>query len=260
MAETLTPPPSVEPSSPPAPVEPSGGGGGFFQNLGDVYFAPRAAFARIVSRPAFLLPFLGHMVLALAFTGVWLNKVDAREFMKTQLEESGRMEKIPADQRDSILESASGQMKLFTWPSVVVGPGLMLLVVGGGLMFVYRFFYASEVTFKQSLAIAAWSMFALALVTTPLMLLVFQIKGDWNLNPQEVLQANLGLLVDKAATAKPLWALLTSLDLFSFWMMFLLATGFAVASRKTTSSAIWGVAIPWGVIVLLKIGWAAMMG
>jgi hypothetical protein len=91
-----------------------------------------------------------------------------------------------------------------------------------------------------------------------LTLVVMGLKGDWNLNPQDVLQANLGLVLDKAETAKPLWALATSLDLFSFWMIFLLATGFAAASRKTTGSALWGVAIPWALMVAIKVGWAAV--
>ena len=84
------------------------------------------------------------------------------------------------------------------------------------------------------------------------MLLVLQLKGDWNINPQEAIQANLGLLLDKSTAAKPLWALLTSIDVFSLWMVFLLAVGFGVASRKTTGSAIWGVAIPWILIVLVQ--------
>ena len=84
------------------------------------------------------------------------------------------------------------------------------------------------------------------------------IKGDWNLNPQEVLQANLGLLLDKAETAKPLWALVTSLDLVSFWIMFLLAVGFGVAVKKSTGSALWGVLIPWAILVAIKVGWSAI--
>jgi hypothetical protein len=31
-----------------------------------------------------------------------------------------------------------------------------------------------------------------------------------------------------------------------------------VASRKTTSSAIWGVGIAWAIVVLVKVGWAAI--
>jgi hypothetical protein len=149
-------------------------------------------------------------------------------------------------------------MPIFGWVGSIVGTAVMVLLVAGILTFVFRFFYAGEVTFKQALAITSWVLFAVGLVTTPLLLLVLQLKGDWNLNPQDVLQANLSLLVEKSATAKPLWALLTSLDVFSIWMVFLLAVGFGVASRKTTGSALWGVAIPWLLIVLVKVGWSAM--
>jgi hypothetical protein len=134
----------------------------------------------------------------------------------------------------------------------------MLLVVGALLFFVFRFFYASEVTFKQSLSIVAWTFVATALVSQPLTLLVMFLKGDWNINPQDALQANLGLLLDPQTAAKPLLSLLSSLDLFSFWIMFLLATGFGIASRKATGSALWGVVIPWAIFVLCKAGWAAL--
>jgi hypothetical protein len=104
----------------------------------------------------------------------------------------------------------------------------------------------------------SWCFFAVGLVTTPLLMLVFYLKGDWNVNPQEAVQANLSLLLDKSEAARPLWALFTSIDVFSLWQVFLLAVGFGVASRKTTGSAFWGVAIPWLLIVLVKVGWAAL--
>jgi hypothetical protein len=85
------------------------------------------------------------------------------------------------------------------------------------------------------------------------MLLVFSMKGDWNLNPQELLQANPTALLEKDAVAKPLWALLSSLDVFSFWVMFLLAVGFGVASKRATGSAFWGAATPWIVYVVGKV-------
>ena len=241
----------------PAPVAPESGGG-FFQNLIDVYFSPREAFTRIVRSPRFLLPLVGYVVLVLGFTGIWMQKMDAREFMKVQIEESGQADRIPAEQREAIIEQQAKWMPIFAWVMGPVGIAVTLLVIAGVLMFVYRFFYSSEVTFRQAFAIVTWIFFAVGLVSTPLMLLVLQLKGDWNINPQEVIQANLGLFLEKSSAAKPLWALLSSIDLFSLWMVFLLAVGFGVASKKTTGSAIWGVAIPWILIVLAKVGWAAI--
>ena len=178
--------------------------------------------------------------------------------MKTQIQESGQWDKIPAEQREPSSSSSRSSCRSSAGSGAVVGPITFCSLVAGVLLFIFRFFYAGEVGFKQSLAITSWSFFAVGLVTTPLIILILRLKGDWNLNPQEVLQANLGLLLDKAETAKPLWALVTSIDLFSFWIMFLLAVGFGVASRKTTGSALWGVVIPWAVIVAIKVGWSAI--
>jgi hypothetical protein len=241
----------------PVPVTPENPGG-FFQNLIDVYFSPRDAFTRIVRSPRVLVPLVVYVVLVLGFTGVWMQKMDAREFMKTQIEESGRADKIPAEQREAIIEQQAKWMPIFAWVLGPVGIAVTLLVIAGALLFIYRFFYAAEVSFRQSFAIVTWVFLAVGLVTTPVTLAVMSLKGDWNINPQEAVQANLGLLLDRSAAAKPLWALLTSIDVFSLWLVFLLAVGFAVASKKTTGSALWGVAIPWIVIVLVKVGWAAI--
>jgi hypothetical protein len=239
-----------------APVPESGGG--FFQNLIDVYFAPLEAFSRIVRQPRILIPLVVYVILVLGFTGIWMQKMDPVEFMKTQIEESGRAYRIPPDQRQNIIEQQAKMMPIFAWVVGPVGIAVTLLVISGTLLFVYRFFYAAEVSFKQAFAIVTWVFVAVGLITTPAILAVMSLKGDWNINPQEAVQANLALLLDKSTAAKPLWALLSSIDVFSLSMIFLLAVGFGVASRKPTGSAIWGVAIPWVIIVLCKVGWAAI--
>ena len=241
----------------PAPVAPEAGGG-FFQNLIDMYFAPREAFTRIVRSPQILVPLVVYTLIVLGFTGVWMSKMDPTEFMKTQIEESGRADQMTAEQRQSVIEQQAKFMPIFGW---VVGPvviAIMLLVVSGVLMFVYRFFYAGDVSFKQSVAIVVWVFLAVSIISTPVMLAVLALKGDWNVDPNQVVQANLGLLLDKSTAAKPLWALATSIDVFVLWMVFLLAVGFGVACRKSTSSAIWGVGIAWAIVVLCKVGWAAI--
>jgi hypothetical protein len=241
----------------PSPVAPEPAGG-FFQNLVDLYFSPRDAFTRIVPRPSFVVPLVLFLALVLGFTGLWMSKMDAAEFMKAQLQESGQWDKIPADQREGIVESAGGRIKTFGWIGPIVFTPLMLVVVAATLMFVFRFFFASEVAFKQAFGIVTWSFFAIGLVTTPVVLLVLYLKGDWSVDPSTVVQANLSLLLDKSEAAKPLWALCTSIDVFTLWQVFLLAVGFGVASRRKTSAALWGVVIPWLLLVLVKVGWAAI--
>ena len=234
----------------PAPDQP--GSSGFFANLIDLYFAPSDAFARLLQKPGFLVPLALHVALSLLFCGVWLQKVDMAGFMAARMAESGQTASIPADRMEQIEKFT----RITTWTAGAVAPPLLVFALGAVFLFVYRFFFGSDVTYRQSLAIVASTMAAFALLLTPLMLAVLFMKGDWTITPQEALQANLTLLFEKQTTSKPLYALAGSLDLFSFWQVFVLACGFGVASKRSWSAALPGIVVPWVLLVLVKVGWA----
>jgi Yip1-like protein len=240
-----------------APLEPQPGLSDVLLNL---FVEPRTAFAAILKRPGgFWIPIVASVVLNLAFTSIWVGKMEPQQFMRNELEQSGRLEKIPPDQVETVIEKQSRIIKPISLVSAVLAPPLVVLVLGGLFYFVYRFFYGGEVTFAQSLAVVAWSSLAVAVVTIPLLLVVFFTKGDWNLNPQNVVQANLSLLLDRETTSRALWSLAESLDVFTAWFMFLLASGFGLAIRKPTTAALWGVVIPWAIYVVGKVGLVALM-
>jgi hypothetical protein len=232
--------------------------GGFVPNLLGLYTGPGEAFRSIVARPQIVAPLILMVALSLLFTGVWMSKMDPTEFMRAQIEQSPRADQIPADRMDEIISMQSKVMKYFAWGGAVLGGPITVVVLGGLFLLIYRFVYGADVRFMQSMAIVAFSFVAVSLVTTPLLLATFALKGDWNLRPDEVLQANLSLVVEKAATAKPLFALLQSLDLFTFWTIGLLCIGYGVACRKSTGVVAAGVLIPWAIVVLIKVGWAAI--
>ena len=225
---------------------------GFFANLIDIYFAPGDAFANLLRKPSFHVPLLLHVVLSLTFTGIYLQKVDMGAFFAARMEEAGRTGSIPAERMEQIEQWT----RVSFWAIGALLPPIAVFGLGGLFLFVYRFFYASEVNYAQSLAIVASAFAAFALLLTPLMLGVLALKDDWTIPPQEAFQANLTLLLDRQATAKALWALAGSLDLISFWQMFVLASGFGVASKRTWSGALAGIAVPWALFVMAKVGWA----
>jgi hypothetical protein len=225
---------------------------GFFGTLGAIFFDPREAFSGLIRRPTFLLPAALHLALALGFTAIWLQKADLGEFVKNQLIESGRWDNMPPEARAHIADS-TGVVRVMSWVGAGVGAPLALLVTAGVLLFVFRFFYGGDLGFRQALSVVSWTFFAVGLVMTPMSVAIFFLKGDFAINPGEILQANPTLLLDRAEVAKPLWALVGSLDLFSFWIIGLLACGFGVASKKTTASALWGVVAAWLLLVALKV-------
>jgi hypothetical protein len=225
--------------------------------LVDLWFAPRRAFEKIVQAPSIWFPLLGHFALVALFSGIWLQKVDPGDFMKTQLVESGRWDRMPPEARESVTSGSGGFFRTMVGVGALFGGLLWPLLVAGTLLFVFRFFYASDVNFTRALSITAWSFFAIGLVTTPVVLGVMYLKGEWNLPPPDVFQAGPALLVERGATSKPIWTLLQGLDFFSLWIVTLLAIGFAVASKRSTGSALWGVAVPWALLVLCRAALAA---
>jgi hypothetical protein len=232
----------------------------FVQNLIDLIVSPREAFEAILRKPGFWLALAFHLVIAAVFLAVWLHNVDPGELAKAQMVESGQWDKMTAEQHSGALAMSSKLVPIISWVSaMVIGP-VFFVVLAAVLLFIYRFFYAGEVGFKKAMTIVCYSFLTFGIVTTPLTLLVYKLKGDWNINPQAILQANLSVLLDHDTTGKALWTLATSIDLTSFWLIFLLATGFGVAAKKPTGSAIWGVAIPWALIVLIKVGWVLITG
>jgi hypothetical protein len=226
--------------------------------LAGLYSSPRAAFTSILARPRFLFPLLGLVILNALFTVFWMRKVDPVEFVKTQMEESGRADRIPAEKRAEVMEQQAKLFKVFGWVGALAGAPLLVLIVGAIYLFVFRFVLGGEVSFAQAMTVVAWSFLVTALVSTPLTFLTLSLKGDWNINPQEALQTNLSFFLDREATPKPLFALAGSLDVLSFWVLFLLSVGFGVASRRGTSSAARGVVGIWAVYVLGRMGLAAV--
>jgi Yip1 domain len=192
-----------------------------------------------------------------AFTMVWLRKGDHAEIARAQLEEAGVFEKFPPEEHANLVARHARVMPTFAMLGPTVFLPIMVLALAGLFLFVYRFFYASETTFTQSMAVICWCLFASYLLLTILTALVLVLKNDWNVDPRTVIQASPAAVVDRTSVAKPVHALLDSLDLFSVWILFLLSAGYAATARRSVGSAAVGVVVMWGMYVLLKVGLAA---
>jgi Yip1 domain len=237
------------------PVEPAVGP---MAILAGIYAAPGATFAALARRPTWVFPFLLVMVVNTAFTFVWLRKGDPVEISRVQMEEAGVFDRVPADQHDAIVQRQARMLPIFAWLGPIVFAPIVYALMAGLFLFVFRFFYAAETTYRQSLAVLCWSFLAFALVTTSLTALILALRGDWNVDPRNALQANPAGLFEKGAVPKPVHALLDSLDLFSAWLLFLWSTGYAAAAKRSVGSAALGIVGVWAIYVLLKVGLAAI--
>jgi hypothetical protein len=233
---------------------------GFFARLLGVYLAPGETFRSIVAAPRFWAPALALTVMSVLFTGLWLSKLDVVEFIKTQNEASPRFQNQTPEQQAKATEVGAKILKPFTAVIGVIGPILFISLAAFPLLFVFRFIYGSEVTAGQAMSIASWSFLAVRIVQTPLLLMTYFLKGDWNIPPDEVFQASPALLLDKQAVSHALYTLLRGFDVFSFWIVCLMAIGFSRAGKSRFGSAIWGVLVPYLCVVGVSAAAVALFG
>lgn len=239
-------------------VAPAEADRGFLATLLDVFVAPGDAFRGIAARPRFLAPLLLAVGIGLAFSAVWVTKADPVAFMRAQMEESGGAERIAPEKRADVIQTQARFFHVFAWVGPLFFAPLAYVALATLFLFVYRFFYGAEVTYAQSLAVVAWCFAAFGLVLNPLILLVMALKNEWNVDPHSVIQASAAALLDRATTARPLYALAGSLDLFSFWLIALLSIGYGVVIGKSASTAAWGIVIVWAGYVAGKTALAAL--
>jgi len=183
----------------------------------------------------------------LSVTIVIGQHVGWERIFRQQMENSPRTAQMTAEQRDQALAI---QMKLAPFISaipVIVLP-VSYLIVSAILLGIVAGIMSAPVKFKQVFAVMCYAGLT-AVVSAILTLVVIFLKNPDQFNPQNPLAFNPAAFMDPTTTSKFLYSLGTSIDLFSFWTIFLIATGLKAAAGKKLSfgGALFSVILPWAV-------------
>ena len=128
------------------------------------------------------------------------------------------------------------------------------------LMGVFNLAMGAQFKFKNLFSIGAYSGLP-GVIHGVIMIVVMYLKEPDEFDLQHPTAFNLGAILDPDKSAKWLQSLLGSFDLFVLWSIVLLAFGIHALDRKRSfTTCLVGVAIPWMLWVLGKTGWAAMFG
>jgi Yip1 domain len=226
----------------------------------NVFLDPKKAFADIAARPRWIVPVVLVAVGYLAFMYCFTTHVGWEHSLRQTMENNSRMQQMDPQQRESIIQQ---QIKFAPIGAFIGGPIVIVVIAlatAGVLLLVCKMMGAS-LSFKQMFGISAYAMLP-GVVSSILIIIVIFIKNPEDFNLQNPLAFNLGAFLDPPPiSAKALYSVATSIDLFSFWNILLLAVGISVAAPKFSfSKALVAVVVPWVVLVLVKAGWASLFG
>ncbi|MCC7496148.1 MAG: YIP1 family protein [Bryobacterales bacterium] len=219
---------------------------------------PVAAFTDIAARPRWWVPALLVILVQLSFIHAYSTHVGWEGLIRHQIESNSRMQQLPAEQVERIIEQQSKFGAVAGYASALLGPILMTLVAAALFKGLFSILDAS-MPFKAAYA-ATWYALLPGALSAVLAIGVMYGKDPVDFDIRNPLAFNAGAYLDKDSTATFVHSLATSFDLFSIWLVILLGIGYAAASRMkvTTGKSIGLVAIIWTILVLVKAGLASI--
>ena len=222
-----------------------------FARLVGALFSPNETFASIARRPDWVVPLLVIVIIGYVSTVVILPRMDWDGMASEQIEQvKAQNPNVSQDQLDRAARIGPAFGKVFGWIGPIFGL-IWYLIVAGVLLLVFRV-AGGEGTYSQAFSATLYAWVPLV-INGIVLTVVAAIRGSVNpLHMATLVKSNPAFLVD--SKAQPLlFALLSSLDVFTIWTIVLLIIGFAALSRssKTKSTAI--VISLWVVCILLKL-------
>lgn len=222
-----------------------------------IFYEPDATFQDIARSPGFIAPLLLVMVFSCATAAVMVNRLDMKDIAAKQMAKNPRTESMSKEQKEQGIELGAKIATYATYAApifVVLG----VLIISGVLMVMGNFIFGGTATFKQIFSVTAHAQLP-GIIMGILAIVILFLKDPADVDPQNMVASNLGPLIP-TETSKFLHALGTSIDIFSFWQIFLLGTGLAICGRLSRAKGIMAVVIPWLIIVLIKCGLATLQG
>jgi hypothetical protein len=222
----------------------------------NTFFAPSKTFTDLRRSASWWLPFLITAIVGVMFVYVVDQKVGFRKVVENQIriqpKQAERMDRLPADQREKVMEQQTAFWRVFSYVSPLIGL-LSYLIIAAVLFGTFKFVASADIRFKTmyALVVFAWLpaifVYLLAIVS-----LLAGVSSDGFL-VQNPAATNLGFIVDPTSSPA-LYGLLSSIDIFTFWTLALQAIGVTCISKVKRGTA-FAVVFGWfGFWVLIKLG------
>lgn len=226
---------------------------GTFSRISGVFFDPQGTFKDIAAAPTWIVPVILLLLLSTIACVALNQRMDWRGYVSQQIEKSPQAVNMSPEQKEQRIETSAKMAPIFAYVFGIPVAVLAVLVVAAVMLGAYNLFAGAGANFSQAMGIVS-HVFMTSILSTAIFLLVLFIKPVGTFDLDNPVATNLGILVPEDS-AKWLMALGKSIDIFSFWMLILIAVGFAAVNpRKLKFGQSFAIAFGvWAVYVLVKV-------
>jgi hypothetical protein len=232
----------------------------FPERLMGIFISPAETLADVARKPDFLAPLILGVLGAIAVTETMLWKIGMERIVRTSIEQSSRASSMSPDQIDQAVRQGARIGAIFAHLGGIVMVPIVLLVLAGLGLLIVNVIFGARTKFKTVFSLICYAN--LVSLLGSLMAVAVILFGDPDhFNPQNPVPSNVGFFLNPREVSKPLYALASSADIFTIWLLILMAVGLSEGTgRKVKPLSIFLVyAGFWVIWILVKVG-LAMIG
>ena len=229
------------------------------ERLTGVFFAPAKAFADIARRPRWWIPVIILGIVSTIFLNAYSQRVGWERVVRQAIEQSSRADSMSAQQREQAIAVGANVARFVGYGGAVVNSVIAIFIVAVVMLFMANNLMGAEIRLGSMMGIVSYAFLPQVLVVA-LSMLVMYLKPPDDFDLRNPLLFNAGALMPSDS---PQWekGLGSSFDLFSFWIIGLIAAGISAAAPKIKfGKALMGVLFPWALYVALKTAYLAAFG
>jgi Yip1 domain len=251
----MTPESQTPESTPPVPEKAPNE----LERLTGVFFSPRKVFPDIAKRPRWWIPVLILGVLGTIFVQAYSQRVGWERLIRQQLDRSSQTANLSAQQREQAIAVGASFAKIVFGYGAVVLTLFYVLVIAAVLFFLFNTLMGANIRFGGMMGIVSYAFLPRVLVAVLSMVVMYsKPPEDFDLRNPLAFNAAVFVASDAMQWVKSLAA---QFDLFSFWVIALLAAGISSAAPKISfAKALAAVIFPWALYVALITAYAAAFG
>jgi hypothetical protein len=138
----------------------------------------------------------------------------------------------------------------------IIGAAIVALVLWGTI----NFGFGGKSKYGEIFAVSYYAWLPMSLKALLGTIVIYAGMAPESFNIKNFAPTNLGAFLDPVDTNKALYSLATSLDIVTIWTLVLMGMGIAIVAGVKRSSGYIAVFGWWALIVIIGVGWNAMMG
>lgn len=243
---------------------PEGPGLNQWQRVANTFAAPAKTFEDIKrGNKSWWLPLIIGAIFAYIFFFAMTQRVGIQQAIDNQIRMDPKAQERMAQATPEQRATGAKITMVITEVAFLAGPVIAMGVVAVMslvLMATINFGFGGRAKFSEIFAVSyyAWlpEIFRALLGT----IVIYSGMAPESFNLKNFAPTNLGAFLDPVETNKALYTLATWVDAITIWRLVLLGMGIAIVAGTKRSSGYITVFGWWILLLLVAVGWAAMMG